>query len=127
MKVTKEPVPDIYTRKVTVEMTEAEWEYITGLAAAASAARSAAASSMPATRLANGSKPYWDKNLDYSRLFISEKGEVKYPFGELDYTEKVYVCGGGKIDAVKSYRNRNGCSLRDAKDAVDTYLGIPVY
>ena len=71
MKITKEPVPDIYTRKVTVEMTEAEWEFITGLAAARDRAATVAT-----IRLANGSKPYWDKNLDYSRLFVSspEKG-----------------------------------------------------
>jgi hypothetical protein len=71
VKITKEPVPDIYTRKVTVEMTEAEWEFITGLAGAAGLAAET-------IRLANGSKPYWDKNLDYSRLFVSssEKDEV---------------------------------------------------
>ena len=33
MKITKES-DDIYTRNVTVEMTEAEWEFIIGLAAA---------------------------------------------------------------------------------------------
>ena len=32
MKITKES-DDIYTRNVTVEMTEAEWEFIIGLAA----------------------------------------------------------------------------------------------
>lgn len=123
MKITKEPVPDIYTRKVTVEMTEAEWEFITGLADAAGLLAADGANH----RLANGSKPYWDKNLDYSRLFVSEKGEVKYPFGGLDYTEKAYAQGGKKIDAIKSYRIRNVCSLKEAKDAVDTYLGLPVY
>lgn len=125
MKITKEPVPDIYTRKVTVEMTEAEWEFITGLAAIA--AQPLADHVGAAARLANGSKSYWEKNLDHSKLFISEKGEVKYPFGELDYTEKAYAQGGKKVDAIKSYRYRNGCNLKEAKDAVDTYLGIPVY
>lgn len=121
MKVTKEPVPDIYTRKVTVEMTEAEWEFITGLAALGAPAAPAS------RRLANGSKPYWEKNLDYSKLFVSEKGEVKYPFGELSYAEKAYVHSSKKIDAIKSYRIRNGCNLKEAKDAVDTYLGLPIY
>ena len=121
MKVTKELDLDIYTRKVTVEMTEAEWEYITGLAA--DWAASIGATTVAAARLANGSKPYWDKNLDYSRLFVSE-ADTKYPFGELNYAEKQQVAISRSLDAIKAYRIRNGCSLKEAKDAVDRYRGI---
>lgn len=68
MKITKES-NDIYTRKVTVEMTEAEWEFITGLASVGAPGHTVAA----ARRLANGSKPYWEKNLDYSKLFTTKE------------------------------------------------------
>lgn len=127
MKITKEPVPDIYTRKVTVEMTEAEWEFITGLARDATPMSGTACAA--AARLANGSEPYWEKNLDYSKLFIStsEKASAKYPFGYLSDEEARFAMVGKKLDAIKSYRYRNSCGLKEAKDAVDTYLGLPVY
>ena len=123
MKITKEPIPDIYTRKVTVEMTEAEWEFIAGMAADLSATLVAtAAVAVAAQRLTNGSKPYWEKNLDYSKLFVSDKTEkVKYPLGELNQAEKNLVNCDKHIDAIKEYRMRKCCGLADAKDAVDTY------
>lgn len=68
MKITKES-DDIYTRNVTVEMTEAEWEFIIGLAAAYAVLENGTQTGSAANRLANSSKQYWEKNLDCSKLF----------------------------------------------------------
>jgi hypothetical protein len=70
VKITKHG--DIYTNKITVEMTEAEWEFITGLASTACNDGVITAGSA-AKRLAKGSRFYWHKGLDYSKLFTSEE------------------------------------------------------
>ncbi len=73
MKVIKESF-DIYTHKVTVEMTEAEWMAIKGFAAYAARA-TGDRGDVTASRLAGKSDFYWNLNLDWSRLFtnIEEK------------------------------------------------------
>ena len=70
-KIVVTPVPvnqDKYTRRVSVEMTEAEWEAFKGFAAAAvGAGRGGAA--VAAKRAADGSLFYWNLDLDWDKLF----------------------------------------------------------
>ena len=79
-KIVVTPVPvnqDKYTRRVSVEMTEAEWEAFKGFAAAAVGVaeleeryrRSAAAELAAAKRAADGSLFYWNLDLDWDKLF----------------------------------------------------------
>ena len=72
--VTHVPVnQDKYTRRVSVEMTEAEWEAFKGFAAAIAhnAALTAAATTAGAAakRAADGSLFYWNLDLDWDKLF----------------------------------------------------------
>ena len=73
--VTHVPVnQDKYTRRVSVEMTEAEWEAFKGFAAAAEAiadfcAAAATTAGAAAERAADGSLFYWNLDLDWDKLF----------------------------------------------------------
>ena len=49
----------------------------------------------------------------------------KPPAPALVENEKALVETGRKIQAIKALRDRSGCSLRDAKDAVDAYAAKP--
>ena len=72
-KIVVTPVPvnqDKYTRRVSVEMTEAEWEAFKGFAAEpARAAAAATAAGAAAKRAADGSLFYWNLDLDWDKLF----------------------------------------------------------
>lgn len=72
MKVTKEST-DIYTRKVIVEMTEAEWLAIKGFAAARvrAVAGDALRVRAAAARLSQDSDYYWNLSLDWDKLFLN--------------------------------------------------------
>ena len=69
--VTHVPVnQDKYTRRVSVEMTEAEWEAFKGFAAAAADFDEIAAAELDAAkRAADGSLFYWNLDLDWDKLF----------------------------------------------------------
>ena len=129
VKVTKlpPPPPDVYTARVQVEMSEAEWTYIkrciayyitTAVGPHCSAA--SAASHAAATRAPHDHNGFY--TLDYSRLFRdSESVPPKYP--ELSESEK-YLAQHSLIAAIKEIRNRLGLSLKEAKDAVYHYRGL---
>ena len=75
-KIVVTPVPvnqDKYTRRVSVEMTEAEWEAFKGFAAAtayrAAATAAATTAGAAAKRAADGSLFYWNLDLDWDKLF----------------------------------------------------------
>ena len=124
VKVTKlPPPPDVYTTRVQVEMSEAEWIYIkqciayytTSVTSAPTAAAYAAA-----TRAPHDHNGFY--TLDYSRLFRdSESVPPKYP--ELSESEK-YLAQHSLIAAIKEIRNRLGISPTEAKDAVNHYRGL---
>ena len=124
VKVTKlPPPPDVYTTRVQVEMSEAEWIYIkrciayytTNATSAPTVAAYAAA-----TRAPHDHNGFY--TLDYSRLFRdSESVPPKYP--ELNEREKD-LAQHSPIAAIKEIRNRLGLSLKEANDAVDHYRGL---
>ena len=74
-KIVVTPVPvnqDKYTRRVSVEMTEAEWEAFKGFAATtatAAAGFTATIAGAAAKRAADGSLFYWNLDLDWDKLF----------------------------------------------------------
>jgi hypothetical protein len=41
----------------------------------------------------------------------------------LSSEERALAAAGQKIPAIKAYRNRTGAGLKEAKDAVDAFLG----
>ncbi len=52
----------------------------------------------------------------------AEKSTVKAPTCyDLSGTEQMIIRDGGTIAAIKAYKDRTGCGLRDAKDACDRY------
>ena len=125
VKVTKlPPLPqDVYTTRVQVEMSEAEWIYIKRCIAyyitSATSAPTVAAYAA-ATRAPHDHNGFY--TLDYSRLFRdSESVPPKYP--ELSESEK-YLAQHSLIAAIKEIRNRLGISPTEAKDAVNHYRGL---
>jgi phosphoribosylamine-glycine ligase len=44
---------------------------------------------------------------------------------DLAVNEKMLADAGAPIDAIKAYRNRVGCGLKEAKDKVQEYLDAP--
>ena len=124
VKVTKlPPLPqDVYTTRVQVEMSEAEWIYIKRCIAyyitSATSAPTVAAYAA-ATRAPHDHNGFY--TLDYSRLFRDSNSPPKYP--ELNEREK-YLAQHSLIAAIKEIRNRLGISLTEAKDAVNHYRGL---
>ena len=121
VKVTKLPPPpqDVYTTRVQIEMSEAEWIYIkrciayytTNATSAPTVAAFAAAERAPHDH--NGFY-----TLDYSRLFRDSNSPPKYP--ELNEREKD-LARNSPIAAIKEIRTRLSLGLKEAKDAVDHY------
>ena len=124
VKVTKlpPPPPDVYTTRVQVEMSEAEWIYIKRCIAyyitSATSAPTVAAYAA-ATRAPHDHNGFY--TLDYSRLFRDSNSPPKYP--ELNEREK-YLAQHSLIAAIKEIRNRLGISPTEAKDAVNHYRGL---
>ncbi len=51
---------------------------------------------------------------------------LKGPIGshKLEADEMRLTDAGAKIDAIKAYRNRTGCTLNDAKEEVEKYMAL---
>ena len=129
VKVTKLPPlpPDVYTTRVQVEMSEAEWiyikrciaYYITSATPIMPSRDATIAAYAAATRAPHDHNGFY--TLDYSRLFRDSNSPPKYP--ELNEREK-YLAQHSLIAAIKEIRNRLGISLTEAKDAVNHYRGL---
>ena len=63
-RIVSDTVSDKYTRTVTIEMSEADWEAYKSFAAAAAIGTAGRA----ASRLSLGSEPYWQLKLDWSKV-----------------------------------------------------------
>ena len=63
-RIVSDTVSDKYTRTVTIEMSEADWEAYKSFAAAAAIGKAGRA----ASRLSLGSEPYWQLELDWSKV-----------------------------------------------------------
>ena len=121
VKVTKlPPPPDVYTTRVQVEMSEAEWIFIERcMAQYAIAGISAPVIADAASRVSPNPRNYVGfYSLDYSRLFRDSNSPPKYP--ELNEREKD-LAHYSPISAIKEIRTRLSLGLKEAKDAVDHY------
>ncbi len=123
VKVTNIPPPpqDVYTRRVSVEMSEAEWLI---LKHAANYYASSATVSAPAIKRANfNSDGFY--SLDFSKCFVSSETSATVA-PTLNDTEKALIRGGRIIPAIKMLRERYHATggylgLKDAKDICDAY------
>lgn len=117
------PPPDIYTRRVSVEMSEAEWlilkHTVNYYAAVVSPARVALDVASAINRAKFNSDGFY--SLDYTRCFVDT------PVITLNDSEKALIRSGSMIAAIKSLRDRYNhdnslyLSLKEAKDICDAY------
>lgn len=131
VKVTNIPPPpqDIYTRRVSVEMSEAEWLILKhtanyyaeladvepGLAARLELGHGDVADAI--NRAGFNSDGFY--SLDFSKCFVSD-------VPVLNDTEKALIRGGNRVFAISSLRDRARAAggylpLKEAKDICDAY------
>lgn len=110
------PPPDIYTRRVSVEMSEAEWLILKHAVNLYTARTDELADAI--NRAKFNSDGFY--SLDYTRCFVDSRVSLS-----LNDSEKALIRSGSKIDAIKSLRDRSYLgsylSLKEAKDICDAY------